>query len=258
MPDQAESLRGLFARRRPSLVVVGGSDAAKTDVAVQMARDAANGGRATILVDATPGRVAAACATSCRYELSHVAAGDLALADVVRAITPHLMLLPAARALARFDSFVAAERARLAAAFSTGFAEVLAASGFEPQVDLIVVHAEDGRAARAVEAFGRDARVVIVASEHGSSMRGAYAEMKALRQQGLDRFEIVVPRVDGTDANGIVFANLAAAARRFLEIELQDGGAIELSGPRDAQARASQSTHSTPLPEEEVSHAAIA
>lgn len=256
MPDQAAGLRGLFARRRPSLVVVAGSDAAKTDIAIRMARDAANAEHGTVLVDATSGRIAAACATPCRFELSHVAAGDLALADVVRVVTPHLLLLPAARALARFDSFMADEHARLAAAFSTGFAEVLQASGFEPQVDLIVVHADDGRATRAVEAFGRDARVVIVASEHGSSMRAAYAEMKALTLQGHERFEVVVPRFEGSKPNDVVFSNLAAAARRFLDIELSDGGSIDLPRPHDARLRP-QPTHSNPL-HEEVSHAAVA
>ena len=67
-----------------------------------------------------------------------------------------------------------------------------------------------------------------------------------------------MPRFDDAEPNGVVFANLAAAARRFLEIDLCDGGEIRLPGTRDAHVRASQSTHSISLIAEEASHAAVA
>jgi flagellar biosynthesis protein FlhG len=229
MPDQAAGLRSLFARRRPSLLIVAGNDPCKAAVAVHFAREAAAGGRATLLIDGTAGQVAIACDQSCRYELSHVLAGDKPLADVLRQLTPHLMLLPAARALSRFGSFTADEEARLNDAFSNGITAALTNAGVsEAQVDLIVVNAEEAHAVRAVEAFGRDARVVIVASDYATSLRGAYVEMKALSQQGLENFEIVVPRFDEAAAAGLAFANLSATARRFLEIELTDGGSVLL------------------------------
>ncbi len=234
MPDQAAGLRSLFARRRPSLLIVAGSDACKAAIAVHFAREAAAGSRATVLIDGTAGQVATACELACRYELAHVLAGDMAIDEVLRALTPHLLLMPAARALSRFGSFSAAEDARLADAFSTGITQALACAGSqETQVDLIVVNAEEAQAARAVEAFGRDARVVIVASDNAQSLRGAYVEMKALaQQQNLENFEIVVPRFDETGTSGIAFTNLANAARRFLDIELRDGGGVLLAVPR--------------------------
>lgn len=229
-PDQAAGLRSLFARRRPSLLIVAGSDACKAAVALHFAREAAAGGRATVLIDGTAGQVATACDLACRYELAHVVAGDKSLDEVLRALTPHLLLLPAARALSRFDTFSGEEQARLAEAFSNGIARALADGGAtETQVDLIVVNADETGANRAVEAFGRDARVVIVASEHAGSLRGAYLELKALAQrQSLEHFEVVVPCFDESAAPGKVFANLANTARRFLEIELNDGGAVRL------------------------------
>ncbi len=185
MPDQAAGLRSLFTRRRPSLLVVAGSDPAKAAVAVHFAREAAAAARATLLVDGTAGQLARACDVACRHELAHVVAGDVALSDIARPLTRHLLLLPAARALARVGSFDAIEEARLEAVFSHGIAEAFATIGVEPQVDLVVVHAEALRASQAVAAFGRDARVVIVASGSGASLRGAYAEMKALvREHG--------------------------------------------------------------------------
>ena len=236
MPDQAAGLRSLFARRRPSLLIVAGSDASKAAVAVHFAREAAAGGRATVLIDGTAGQLATACDLACRYELGHVLAGDKTLDDVVRALTPHLLLLPAARALARFGSFSGDEEARLAGAFSTGITQALARAGAtETQVDLIVVHADHLQAFRAVEAFGRDARVLLVASDHAESLRGAYLELKALAQvSGLENFEVVVPRFDEAEPASVAFGNLANAARRFLDIELNDGGAVMLPRPRNS------------------------
>jgi flagellar biosynthesis protein FlhG len=268
MPDQAAGLRSLFARRRPSLLIVAGSDAAKAAVAVHFAREAAAAGRATLLVDGTPGQVATTCDLACRYELSHVVAGDKTIEDVVRRLTPHLVLLPAARALSRFGSFLEEEEARLADAFSNGIAHAF--EGPDTQIDLIVVNAEEAQAMRALEAFGRDARIVIVASEHGASLRGAYVEMKALSQyEGLGNFEIVAPCFGDAVASGIAFTNLAATARRFLEIELVDGGSVTLPAPGGTgviQAAAAENTRfastSTQAPtslstsEEEASHAA--
>ncbi len=258
MPDQAAGLRSLFARRRPSLLVVAGSDARKAAIAAHFARAAADAGRATLLVDGTPGELAQACRVACRHELAHVVAGDVSLTDVARPLTRHLLLLPAARALARVGSYGAADEARLAAAFSHGVADAFAAIGADAQVDLVVVHAAPSEATRAVAAFGRDARIAIVASDDGASLRGAYAEMKALsRAHAVERFEIVTPRFDDEPATGLAFANLAATARRFLEIELVDGGSIIVARPPGDVARRS----ATPTPstsDDEVHHAAVA
>jgi MinD-like ATPase involved in chromosome partitioning or flagellar assembly len=235
MPDQAAGLRSLFARRRPSLLIVAGDDASKAAVAVHFAREAAAGGRATVLIDGTPGDIAMACNLSCRYELAHVLTSDKPLADVLRALTPHLLVLPAARALSRFGSFTADEESRLGEAFSTGIAQALATAGAaETQVDLIVVNAGAMQAVRAVEAFGRDARVVLVARDQPGSLRGAYVELKALSQvPGLENFEIVVPRFTDDAATGVAFTNLSNAARRFLDIELTDGGTLTVAPPRE-------------------------
>ena len=270
MPDQAAGLRSLFARRRPSLLIVAGSDPCKAAVAVHFARKAAAGGRATVLIDGSPGQVATACNRACRYDLAHVLTGDKTLDDVVSALTPQLLLLPAARALSRFGSFNADEEARLADAFSTGIAQALAVAGAEEtQVDLIVVHAEERQAVRAVDAFGRDARMILVASDQAASLRGAYQELKALTQvPGLDNFEIVVPRFDDAEPASLAYANLANTARRFLDIELTDGGAVTLSAlrqtivgicpsaPRDGIDARAMSALSSSF--EEASHAAAA
>jgi len=232
VPDQADGLRSLFARRRPSLLIVAGGDACKAAVAVHYAREAAAGGRATVLIDGTAGQLASACDLACRYELAHVLAGDKTLADVLRALTPHLLLLPAARALSRVGSLSPEEQGRLSEALSSGITQALADAGSqETQVDLIVVNAEEAQAARAVEAFGRDAHVVIVASEQAGSLRGAYAEMKSLMQHGVENFDVVVPSFDEAAPSGVAFANLANTARRFLDIELKDGGTVLLAGP---------------------------
>src|SRR4051812_31469851 len=114
MPDQAAGLRTLFARRKPSLLIVAGCDAGKSAVSAHFAREAASAMRATVLVDGSGGQVAAACGVSVKYELAQVVAGDRTLADVLRPISPSLLLLPAARALSRHGSFTTDESQRLA------------------------------------------------------------------------------------------------------------------------------------------------
>ncbi len=102
------------------------------------------------------------------------------------------------------------------------------------------MHADDGKAGRAVEAFGRDARVVVVASDHADSLRGAYAELKTLSQtHAVENFEIVAPRFEGGEASLVAFANLSNAARRFLDIELVDGGSVVVPRPKVDVARTS-------------------
>ena len=232
MPDQAAGLRSLFARRRPSLLIVAGSDPCKAAVATHFAREAATDGRATLLVDGTAGQVAMVCDVPCRYELAHVLAGDLPLDRVLRPLTPHLLLLPAARALSRFGSFTEDEEARLVDCFSHGVAAALTEAGADDaQIDLIVINAAEGHAMRAVEAFGRDARVLIVVSDKPVSLRGAYVEMKALTSGAVENFQIIAPRFGDTAPVGVAFANLAATARRFLEIEIVDAGTVLLSPP---------------------------
>lgn len=265
MPDQADGLRHLFARRRPSLLITAGGDPCKADVAVRFAREASVANRATVMIDGSVGQLARACGTACRYELAQVVDGHVSLVDVARLLSPNLLLLPAARALARVGSFTQAEAARLADAFAHGIARAFAAGGTaDAQVDLVVVNAGEGRAASALEAFGSDARVVIVVSNRPSSLRAAYAEVRALAQDAcIENFEVVVP-VDGDSHDpGPAFENLANTARRFLGIELVDGGTIPVAScgaeaPRITSARASSESIEPSLSShEEETHAAV-
>jgi flagellar biosynthesis protein FlhG len=201
----------------------------------------------------------------CRYELSQVLSGDRALSDVIKVLSTELLLLPAARALLRYDVLSRDEQARLALAFSSGIGEIFAQAGApDAQVDLVVVNAEQGQAVRAIEAFGRDARVVIVASDGSKPLRAAYTEVRRLVELGLENFEVVVPvTVESADA-GTAYANLAKTAKRFLDIDLADGGTVTVVPPPSRTAITFSSTrmHSAspfPLqsPTHEVPHAAI-
>jgi len=265
MPDQAAGLRSLFARRRPSLLVVAGGDPCKAAVAAHFAHEAAAAKRATLLVDGGVGELAAVCGASCRYELAQVLSGDRALSDVIKILTPELLLMPAARALLRYDVLSRDEQARLALAFSSGITETFALAGApDAQVDLVVVNAHQGQATRALDAFGRDARVVIVASDGSKPLRAAYTEMRRLVAVGLENFEVVVPLTPASTDAGKAYANLAKTAKRFLDIELADGGTIAVTPPPPRTAITFSSTRVPAVspfpiqsPTHEVPHAAI-
>jgi MinD-like ATPase involved in chromosome partitioning or flagellar assembly len=254
MSDQAEGLRSLFARRAPTLVVVAGSDVAKPAVALRIASEAAATGAGALIVDGTPGRVARVAGVSCRYELADVASGDVAVEDVLRRVASGVCLLPAARALNRAGAFTGEEHARVAEAFANGISRAFSKDGART-IDRIVVHAADGRAARAIEAFGPNARAVIVASDDRASLHGAYFEMKALAQAGVTRFELVA-RPAGTVRAALAYSNLEETARRFLDVELVDGGSIAWPEMRDATSSLVANILNS-IHEEEAYHAAI-
>jgi MinD-like ATPase involved in chromosome partitioning or flagellar assembly len=254
MSDQAEGLRSLFTRRTPTLVVVAGSDVAKAAVALRIASEAAATGAGTLIVDGTPGRVARVAGVHCRYELADVASGDVAIGDVLRRVASGVHLLPAARALGRANAFSDEESARVGVAFANGISRAFSADG-AATIDRIVVHAADGRATRAIEAFGRNAKAVIVASDDRASLHGAYFEMKALAQAGVSHFELVA-RPAGTVRAALAYSNLEETARRFLDIELIDGGSIAWPATRDATTSLVTSILNS-ITEEEAYHAAI-
>lgn len=258
MPDQAAGLRSLFARRRPSLLVVAGGDPCRAAVAAHFAREAASAGRATLLVDGGVGELASVCGVSCRFELAQVLTGDRALSDVIKVIAPNLLLLPSARALVRFGSLSSDEQGRLATAFTNGIAETFALAGSpDAQVELVVVNADRDQAGCALEAFGRDARIVIVASNASKSLRAAYTEIRGLVELGFENFEVIVPVNDAAPDAGNAYANLAKTAKRFLEIDLSDGGTVSVvpPPPRPAITFSSTRTSSAPTPPQQPSPA---
>lgn len=136
-PDQAETLRRMFARRQARVLPVyagNARDAAGATWLAKLATGFARQGERTLVIDAARVHVAAALGLRARYDLQHALDGDCALGDALLDAAPGLHVLPAARA---FDA--AAPTARDARARRHALARALPHLAAAADSDLVLV-----------------------------------------------------------------------------------------------------------------------
>lgn len=137
VPDQAATLRRLFARRQARVLPVfagGTRDTAGATWLAKLATGFARQGERTLVIDAARVHIAAALGLRARYDLQHVLDGDCALGEALLDAAPGLHVLPAARA---FDA--AAPSARGARARRHALARVLPHLAAAADSDLVLV-----------------------------------------------------------------------------------------------------------------------
>lgn len=211
MADQAEGLRKLFSRRTatvlPILVPGGGQGALVANLAIALSR----GGREVLLVDATPGEIAAAMGLRSRYELAHVVAGDKQLSQITLAPLERLRVVPAARALAEVDQL--------------NHWLMTLVSQMTPAPDLVIVYQ---RTATAVF----DGDVLVAASPLPEMITRTYAELKRMKR-GHGRLRLVVSHANDEQGARTLHRVLDETTQRYL------GEGIDWAGfvPNDASLR---------------------
>lgn len=211
MDDQAAGLRQLFARNTPSvlpIVVPGGGQGA---VVANLAAGLARSGREVLLVDATPGEIAAAFGLRARYELAHVAAGDKRLEQIMLQPREHLRIVPAARALCgatQLDPWLAALAARL-----------------DPIPELIIVYQPAATALM-------EGDVLVAAAPGRETLTRTYAELKRMKR-GHGRLRLLVARARDEHGARTLHRALDETSQRYL------GEGIDWAGfvPHDASLR---------------------
>lgn len=209
--DQAAGLRRLFAPQPPAVLAVVAGAGMDATLAGGLAAAAQRAGEEVLVVDATPGNVAAALGVPARYELAHVLRAEKTLEEVVLAAPEGCAILPARRGLA-----VARERAATLAA---------ALAPLAGAADRVMVALPPGSAA----AGDPDHVVVVPVAAGRDGITSAYGEIK-LRARRAHRFAAIVHGVAGEGEGRAVYAALAAAAQRFLGLRVELAGAV----PRDA------------------------
>lgn len=225
--DQAAGLRRLFARYPLQVLALGGAGGAKASVATNLAVALAEKGRRVMLMDGSVGELAAALGLNCRYELSHVIAGDKRLADVLLTGPQQIQVLPAARGLDQLDVLASAEARRLRQEFSQ----------LRRPVDTLIVNARPLGITKVLDAFRGRARTLMVVSEGAASIKAAYREMKALKHAaGAEEFDVVIGGIEDAKEAAAIYANIAEAAQRFLAVKLNFRGFI----PGDVTFRTAQ------------------
>ncbi|MFO7189680.1 MAG: hypothetical protein DIU74_008340 [Pseudomonadota bacterium] len=217
MADQAEGLRQLFARRCPSVLPIlipgGGQGALVANLAIAAARS----GREVLVVDGTPGEVAAATGLRARYELAHVFAGDKRLDQITLEPCERVRIVPAARMLrdtGRLEPWLGQLVQRC-----------------ESVPGLVIVYQRN-----ATEALDGD--LLVTASPAREDLTRTYAELKRMKHHSRGRLRLIVARtVDEEDARQVHRA-LDETAQRYLGVAIDWAGFV----PHDAPLRRAEAS----------------
>ncbi len=238
MPDQAENLRRLVnrlearrgrqvvsagrapvARRGRVIAVSGGKGGVgKSSVAVNLGLAIAGGGRRVLLVDADLGLASAdvLLGVQARYSLAEVALDEVPADQAVVRVAGGLDLLPGSSGVAEMADLKPVQLERLVAELAR----------LERAYDAVVVDTAAG-AGEAVRSFLRAAdRVVIVTTPEPTAITDGYAMAKLLAREG-QRWLGVVVNMARSEREGARVANrLAAVARQYTGIQLEELGAV--------------------------------
>ena len=205
--DQAAGLRRMLAPR--GLRVLPLSGAARPEdqarIAAQLGQALARIGRHVTIVDQSRGAVASHWGLRTRYELGHALSGDRTWRQVLQRGPDGVTLLPASRGLGGINDRQAVD----------GVLSQLYHSPAEP--DIVILNMSGSGSATPLADPAGD--WLFTAGAGG--LMPAYSEMKRLAAHVRpQRLQVLVEgAADPADAH-VVFGNLAATARRFLDLDL--------------------------------------
>ena len=251
--DQAAGLRRMLgpAALRVLPLVSPLPGAAQAALALRLAAGLAQVGNRVVLLDGSRGEVARALGLKARSDLLQLLEGRKEFAEVALAAPEGLRVVPAA------DGIDALERMG-----GAGYAQMFGAfAALREPADLVLLNCAPGDAGTARRAAGAGRDLVLALRTDAASVTGAYALIKSVRhddKRERDEAARAAPRrfrllfADAARAEAApLFARMREAARRFLEVELADGGAIPGSASADACRNIADASFGWQLPEYE-------
>jgi flagellar biosynthesis protein FlhG len=219
--DQAAGLRRVTQPRPVRVIAVssGKGGVGKTNVSVNLSVSLAQMGRDVMLLDADLGlaNVDVLLGLHPQANLSHVISGERTLEEILMQGPNGIMIVPAASGISRMAALAPSEHAGIIRAFSE----------LSVPVDVLVVDTAAGLDGSVVS-FCRAAHdVVVVVCDEPASITDAYALIKVLsRENDIGRFRVLANMVRSAEEGRNLFAKLAAACNRFLDVTLDYMGAV--------------------------------
>lgn len=222
MIDQATQLRSLVRQhraQRASVIAItsGKGGVGKSNVAVNLSIKLASAGKSVVLLDADLGLANAdvLCNIDLPYNLSHVIARKKELHEVMVTAPGGFKLIGGASGLARMADLTDFDRARI----------VESLMAVEHSADTIVIDTGAGISPN-VLSFTRAAdHVLVVTTPEPTAITDAYAVIKVITKDGLDRrMSLLVNQVRSAAEGRMVHERVAKVAKNFLGVNVLDAG----------------------------------
>ena len=217
-PDQAEGLRRLLDRSGLRVVSVS-ADGGGTAAVINLAGALAEQGSDVLILDERPqGQgVSAALGLNARFDLEHVIRRERDLEEVIVRGPGGILILPLARGAHSLAQLHAREQLRLV--------ERCARLGIP--VDTLLVHAAQGSASALPCAPTAEREVIVIAGGGPAAITAGYVLIKRLSNGcGRREFHVLLANVASEREAQAIFANMAGAARDYLQVALNFMGYI--------------------------------
>jgi flagellar biosynthesis protein FlhG len=247
MSDQASTLRRIASQRgnqtafpasgrakgttvieagRPLTLAVtsGKGGVGKSNFAVNVALELAGLGKRVALLDAdlALANMDVLLGLNPPFHLGHVLRGERTLDEIVIEVANGLRLIPGGSGIEELANLARHQHTRL----------VQELQAFEADADVVLVDTAAGLADNVTGVLRAADQVIVVTTPDPTAVVDAYAMIKVIHQQAAGKpIRIVVNEVIGIGDAERIFAQLQAAATRFLDRRLSLLGTI----PRDAE-----------------------
>lgn len=219
--DQAEGLRRLLERDSVRVVTLtsGRTGVGKTNIVVNLAAALAKRGRHVLVLDEQQGKggMETLLGLSARYDLMHVIRREKTLSEVMLHGPEGVDIVSAGAGLRMLGELGQEDQDWLVQSFRQ----------LSKSVDVVLVDAVAGVASNVLPLSLASQEIVIVVSQHSSSITDAYALIKVLNQRfAIRRFHILASKVQSEEEAQALYNNMAEVAERFLDVSLDFMGYV--------------------------------
>ena len=221
--DQAEGLRRLLVRASARVVTVAAArpGLGATGLVVNLATALAQAGKNVLVLDESLSHdnVGNMLALKPRYDLLNVVRRDKSLRDIVLQTHQGVKVLPVARAIQALPQLSPFERERLLECLTE----------ISRGVDVVLIDSAATGELYISSSLAPEQPLLVVLNASASAITESYALIKRMaKQDGRQRFDIVVNKVRDEQEAQVVFGNVEQVARRHLQVRVEYLGFIPL------------------------------